>query len=121
MKGPKRCPGVAYFREHPNNCDQLLTGFCLNAAHGNFEFAPLLVVRDESYYDDLVPAEFRHWEYTKWLPLSTMNRVGIAEALLDPSLCSESVFQLTEGLLRLAELVPDRVDLPNIKRDLVDI
>jgi DNA-binding winged helix-turn-helix (wHTH) protein len=121
MSGPERCAGVAYFREYPKNCHQELTGLCLNAAHGNFEFAPLLVVQDESYYDTLVPAEFLHWEYEKWLPLSTINPVDIKEKLLDPTLCSESVFQLTEGLLSLAKLDRDRVRLPDLKSFLIDI
>lgn len=119
---PLYIPAVAYFREQKRNCYQEMVGFGLNAVSGNYEFAILLAVHAEKYYDVFErELEFKHWEWDKWIPVSTRDPDHIKEVLLDKALCSESVFHLAEGLLRLAELEPRRVRLPKIERDLVSI
>jgi hypothetical protein len=99
-----KLPGLGYFREHEGAFTNEIVGFGLNSLSGNFEFS----------------GEMKGmWEYTKVELVSTKNPARIQQLLMEGNWASESVFHLVEGLIRLHEIEPRRVDLPDIGRELV--
>ena len=59
------------------------------------------------------------WESDKIFRVSTKDREGIGRLINERKWASESVFHLVEGLIRLREIEPSRVNLPDIRRELV--
>jgi len=108
-------PLLSYFREHQGAYINQVVGFGLDALVGSYEIAVLVAMTDW-WYAKLFDRDLQHWEYDEWFWLSSKDTQQITNLLLSDRLESDSVFHLTEGLLRLAEIAPSWVALPNIVR-----
>ena len=91
------------------------TGFGINLVSGNYEFACLLVIEDDSWwtrYGHLVEA---NWETMRVHRYSSQDADGLAALAADPRWSNEGLFSFIEGLRRLAELdEAGRVNAPPI-------
>lgn len=110
--------GMRYFRDNEGTYDMELVSFGVNAIGGNFEHALLLVIRDTSYWDRFGGELRANWEATGLRQLSSRAPVEIKRAITKERWATESVFHLGEALLRLQQLSPHRVDLPNLAVEL---
>jgi hypothetical protein len=90
------------------------TGFGINMVSGNFEFAGLIAVNDEAWWDQFGGSIEANWEAAGLRRYSTQDRDGLAQLVHDTSWSNEGLFAFAQGLRRLAEVGPDRVDLPPI-------
>ena len=94
------------------------TGFGLNLVSGNFEFASMIVVEDDEWWDRFGGAIEANWETEGIRRYSTLDRHGIARLVHDDTWSNEDLFALLQGLRRLGETGGARVDLPSIVLEL---
>ena len=90
------------------------TGFGFNLLTGNYEFASLIVVHDDSWWTSHGGHIEANWESTGLRRYSTLDRDALTALVLDPAWSNEGLFALLQGLRRLAEIGGDRTDLPAI-------
>jgi hypothetical protein len=91
------------------------TGFGLNLVSGNFEFAGLIVIEDEtfwSHYGGLIEA---NWEASTLRQYSTLDRALLTELVGDVAWSNEGLFALLQGMRRLGQIGGERVDLPTVQ------
>jgi hypothetical protein len=91
-----------------------LTGFGLNMMSGNFEFASLIVIDDERWWDEYGGAIEVNWEAEGLRRFSTLDSAGVASLVHDDRWSNEALFALLQGLRRLIEIGGPRVELPPI-------
>lgn len=91
------------------------TGFGLNLVNGNYEFANLIVVEDERFWDRFGGHVEANWEAGCVRRYSSQDQELIADLIADPAWTNEGLFTLLQGLRRLARLDPERVNLPTIE------
>ena len=118
-------PGVAWFHEgHRGGYRCETTAFGFNAMAGNYEFAMLLMVPDESYWNTFrTLMTSKSWEFddSKGKKAMSLDEDQLQEILALPDWTSEALFQFVEGLLRIKKLEPERVRLPGLRRELAPI
>lgn len=110
---------LRWFQEPSNRSKFVLelVSFGLNLFDGTFEFGVLLAVKDERYW--------KHYEKTIKIsdefadedtpPFSTKKRDALADIICDPRCADTSLIALVEGLRRLKQIEPTRVNLPDIE------
>lgn len=95
------------------------TAFGLNAVSGNFEFASLVVIDDDRWWNLYGGAIEANWEAEGLHRYSTQDRRALAALISDPSWSNEGLFALLEGLRRLQQLGGDRTKpIPSIEVEL---
>lgn len=105
---------MRWLHDHPDAWQMECTAFGINMVSGNYEFACLVVIRDETWwatYGHLLEA---NWETMRLQRYSTLDRDGLLRLMLDDRWSNEGLFAFVEGLRRLAELDPGRVHAPDI-------
>ena len=90
------------------------TGFGLNLVSGNYECANLVVINDEKFWDRYGGDIEANWETDSLRRYSSRDRELLSELIRDPAWSNEGLFALLEGLRRLTQRAPDRVNLPSI-------
>lgn len=90
------------------------TGFGLNLVSGNFEFASLIVIDDDEWWDRFGGQIEANWESDGLRRYSSLDRDLLTELIHDPSWSNEGLFALLQGFRRVASTGGDRVDLPTI-------
>lgn len=90
------------------------TGFGFNLLTGNYEFASLIVIHDDTWWNSYGGHIEANWESSGLRRYSTLDRDAITGLVLDPAWSNEGLFALLQGLRRLAEIGGDRTDLPDI-------
>jgi transcriptional regulator with XRE-family HTH domain len=90
------------------------TGFGLNLVSGNYEFASLIVIDDEDFWDRYGGHIEANWESAGLRLYSSLDRELLAELIDDERWSNEGLFALLLGLGRLGELGGRRVSLPDI-------
>ena len=91
------------------------TGFGLNLVNGNYEFANLILVEDERFWDRFGGYVEANWEAGSLRRYSTQDHELIADLIRDPAWTNEGLFTLLQGLRRLTQIDPERVNLPSIE------
>ena len=92
------------------------TAFGINAMSGNFEFASLVVVNDDRWWDLYGGVIEANWEAEGLRRYSTQDSGSLAALINDPAWSNEGLFALLEGLRRLRQLDNDRIaPLPSIE------
>lgn len=92
------------------------TGFGFNLVTGNYEFACLIVIDDESWWDRFGHLVEANWEADRIHRLSSLDTAGIESLTLDPRWGNESLFAYLQGLRRLAQVGdPARTAIPPIE------
>jgi hypothetical protein len=92
--------------------DMLQTGFGYNLVSGNYEFAAVVAVHDERFWERFGGMIEANWEAAGLRRCSTQDPAGLSALMADPSWSDEGLVALGLGLKRLAELDPSRVTLP---------
>jgi hypothetical protein len=90
------------------------TGFGLNLVSGNYEFASLVVIDDEEFWDRYGGHIEANWESAGLRLYSSLDRELLAELMDDERWSNEGLFALMLGFRRLSELGGRRVNLPDI-------
>ncbi len=91
------------------------TGFGLNLVSGNYEFASLIVIEDESFWSKFGGHIEANWESAGIQLYSSLDKPTVAELIEHESWSSEGLFALLQGIRRLAEIGGQRVDLPVVE------
>ncbi|SDH41280.1 hypothetical protein SAMN05216553_12145 [Lentzea fradiae] len=91
------------------------TGFGLNLVSGNFEFASLIVIEDEEFWNRFGGEVQANWEASRLHQYSSRDAELLEELIHDVAWSNEGLFALLQGLRRLREIGGDRVDLPWIE------
>jgi hypothetical protein len=94
------------------------TGFGINGISGNFEFASLVTINDERWWDLYSGHIEANWEVEGLRRYSTLESGMIESLAADPNWSNEGLFAFAEGLRRLAELDGERVTLPSMEVEL---
>jgi hypothetical protein len=89
------------------------TGFGLNLVSGNYEFASLVVIEDETFWDRYGGHIEANWESAGLRLYSSLDRELLAGLIDDERWSNEGLFALLLGLRRLGELGGRRVNLPD--------
>ena len=90
------------------------TGFGVNLASGNYEFASLIAIHDEQWWADHGGDLCGNWETDGVRRYSSRDYDGLAHLITDDRWSNEGLFAFLQGLRRLAEIAPDRVTVPAI-------
>lgn len=91
------------------------TGLGLNLVSGNYEFASLIVIHDEEFWQRFGGQVEANWESSSLQQFSSMDRELLAELSADVAWSNEGLFAFLQGLRRLSELDSARVDVPAIE------
>jgi hypothetical protein len=97
-------------------CEVVCFGY--NQTSGNYEFGVLLVVQDESYWTRYKADMKRMWETHKTFLVDTRDQEKIAELVMDSRWAQEALFHFVQCLIRLREIAPAAVNLPNVSGEL---
>jgi hypothetical protein len=98
----------------PDHWRMECTGFGLNLVSGNFEFACLIVIEDETWWAQFGGQVEANWETDGLRRYSSLDADGLAELVHDDSWSNEGLFALLQGLRRLREVGSNRIVLPPI-------
>jgi hypothetical protein len=91
------------------------TAFGINLVTGNYEFACLIVIRDEDWWRQFGHLVEANWEASRVHRYSSRDTDGLAALAADPRWSNEGLFAFLESLRRLAQLDTDgRIDAPTI-------
>jgi hypothetical protein len=83
---------------------------------GNFEFASLVVINDDRWWDLYGGVIEANWEAEGLRRYSTQDSGSLAALINDPAWSNEGLFALLEGLRRLRQLDSERIALlPSIE------
>jgi len=96
-------------------CRAECVGLGLNLMTGNYDFACLMCFPDEEFWARFGGDCLPNWEAADVQTYSTADPDGLRELIADERWTNEGLFALLEGLRRLAELYPERVQLPNLE------
>jgi hypothetical protein len=112
------CPGVAYVHKNPDAVTLEFLGIGMNALLGTYDCAVLLAIHDPKYWDTYSSALKRNWEAKKIRALSTRRISSVLERIFTGGWLDQSMFGLSQGLLRLHEIAPKYVELPDLDFEL---
>jgi len=101
-------------RENPAALRMECTGFGLNLVSGNFEFACLVVVDSDDFWDRFGGEIEACWESASLRQYSSLDSESLAELAGDDGWSNEGLFAFLQGLRRLSKVGGDRVDIPAI-------
>jgi hypothetical protein len=93
------------------------TGFGFNLVSGNFEFASLIVVEDDEWWDRFGGHVEANWESDSLRRYSSLDTDLLTSLALHPAWSNEGLFALLLGFRRLAEIGGERVRLPEIEME----
>jgi hypothetical protein len=100
--------------EHPDAWRTECTGVGFNTMTGNYEFASLIVIDDETWWTRHAGAVEANWESSTLRRYSTRDTPALAAPAHDPAWSNEGLFAFLQGLRRLRSIGGDRVRLPRI-------
>ena len=91
------------------------TAFGLNLVSGNFEFAGLIVIDSEDFWDRYGGQIKANWESSTLRQYSSLDSESLTELVHDPAWSNEGLFALLQGLRRLKQIGGNRVNVPTIE------
>ncbi len=106
---------MRWLTEHGDQWLMECTGLGLNLVSGNYEFASLIVIHDEEFWQRFGGQVEANWESSRLQQFSSMDRDLLAELAGDVAWSNEGLFAFLQGLRRLSELDSPRVDAPAIE------
>ena len=101
-------------KENPGALRMECTGFGLNLVSGNFEFACLIVVDSDDFWERFGGQIEAGWESSSLRQYSSLDSESLAELAHDDAWSNEGLFAFLQGLRRLGKVGGDRVDIPAI-------
>jgi hypothetical protein len=115
MSGPMRWLAD---RRHHDAWRMECTAFGINAVSGNFECASLIVIHDETFWEQYGGYIEANWGVEGLRRYSTLASGTIQSLMANPRWSNEGIFCFVQGVRRLAELDKERVALPEIEVEL---
>jgi hypothetical protein len=115
MHPTRLTPPLRWLTKDPDRMRIEATGFGLDLVNGNYEYANLIVVEDERFWNRFGGYVVANWEAGSLRRYSSQDHELIAHLISDPAWTNEGLFTLLQGLRRLAQLAPERVNLPDIE------
>lgn len=112
---PARSTAAMRALQEPGVCRMECTGFGINATNGNYELSALIVVDDPAWWDSFGHLVEANWESSGLQRYSSLDTLGLTSLIRDPKWSSGGLFELLQGLRRLAELEPEKVAAPAIE------
>jgi hypothetical protein len=107
---------LAWLLDRPGSFRTECTGLGFNLVTGNYEFACLIVVDDQDWWERFGHLVERNWEAERVHRHSSLDTTGLEALVADPRWGNESLFSLLQGLRRLTEVgEPARVAIPTIE------
>ncbi len=108
---------MRWLTENSDNCSWLMecTGLGLNLVSGNYEFASLIVIHDEEFWQRFGGQVEANWESSKLQQYSSMDRELLTVLSADVGWSNEGLFAFLQGRRRLSELDNPRIDAPAIE------
>ena len=100
--------------ENPGALRMECTGFGLNLVSGNFEFACLVVVDSDDFWERFGGEVEASWESSSLRQYSSLDGRTLAALAFDDAWSNEGLFAFLQGLRRLSQIGGDRVDIPAI-------
>jgi hypothetical protein len=94
------------------------TGFGFNLVSGNYEFASLIVIEDEEWWDHFGGLIEANWESDALRRYSSRDMRLLTALAHDPAWSNEGLFALLQGFRRLADVGGDRVDIPFVELEI---
>ena len=101
--------------EKPSYWRMECVGFGINAASGNFEFASLVVIDNEQWWQKFGGVIEGNWETEGLHRYSSLDRDVLTALVHDPAWSNEGLFAFLQSLRRLGEIGGSRVNLPEIE------
>lgn len=103
---------MAWLEEHLA-CTLRCVSAGVNLLSGNYEFASLVTIHDETFWDLFGGgACLPNWEAEEVQTYSSLDAFALAELVADPRWTEEGLFALVEGLRGLARQHAGRVSIP---------
>ena len=103
---------------HPESFRMECTGFGINLVSGNYEFPALVVIDDEEFWTRYGGTIEANWETAGLRQYSSLDRDLLTQLAHDPAWSNEGLYAYLQGLKRLTQIDPARVDTPTIQRSL---
>lgn len=91
------------------------TGFGFNLMSGNYEFACLVVIDDEEFWERYGGHIEANWETSGMRVYSSRDRELVCELVSSDAWTDEGLFAFLMGIQRLIDADPRRVDLPTVE------
>jgi len=91
------------------------TGFGFNAVSGNFEFASMVVIEDEEWWQLFGGHVKANWESNGLRRYSSLDRDLLTNLVHNPTWSNEGLFALLQGIRRLSNSGGSRVRLPSVE------
>lgn len=109
---------MAWLLDRPGSFRVECTGFGFNLVTANYEFACLVVVEDDGWWDRFGHLVESNWEAERVNRHSSLDTAGLEALVADARWGNESLFSLLQGLRRLGEVGDaGRVAIPTIELD----
>lgn len=105
---------MSWLMGHEDAWDMECTGYGLNLVSGNYEFASLIAVHDDQFWERFGGHIQANWESSGLRPYSSLDPDLLRHVCCDPAWSNEGLFAFLQGLRRLASIGGHRVDLPSI-------
>ena len=109
---------MAWLTDNQDSWRMECTGLGYNLVNGNYEFASLIVIEDESWWARFGGHVEANWESETLHRYSSRDRQLLDTLAHDSAWSGEGLFALLQGLRRLAVIGGHRVDIPDIELDL---
>ena len=109
-----RTEPMAWLYENPSWSLEC-TSFGVNLVTGNYEFACLMTIDDQRWWEQFGHRVSANWEAMSVRCWSSRDAEGLARLAADPRWSNEGLFALVEGLRRLAATGSGRVEVPPIQ------
>jgi hypothetical protein len=101
-----------WFRDNPKCFDLMCTCFGIDMVSGNYVFGMLLVIREESYWENYSRIIKANWEGHGLKSVSSKDPDSLAQLIKRKQWTGDGLFPLIEGLKWLADKYPERVKMP---------
>src|SRR6266700_1989114 len=101
---------MSWLLENPGASRMECTGFGLNLVSGNFEFACLIVIDSDEFWNRFGGQIEASWESSSLRQYSSLDGGPLAALSDDSGWSNEGLFAFLQGLRRLRQVGGDRVD-----------
>jgi|WetSurMetagenome_2_1015567.scaffolds.fasta_scaffold91232_2 hypothetical protein len=107
---------LGWLHDNQDKCTIEYTSFSFSATHGNYDWGVLFAVEDPIFWDMYSSKMEKNWESKGIRLLSTKNREGIHDLIVNSNWSGQGFVSLIEGLIRLNNLFPQKVNMPELQR-----
>jgi hypothetical protein len=111
----RRTPAMQWLHAHPDAYHRECVGFGINMITGNYEFACLMLIDDEAWWEQFAGHIEGNWEIQRIRRYSSLDTAGLQALVSDPLWSNEGLFAFLQGLRRLSRIGSmSRLALPRI-------